>query len=164
METLEPLLRDHKFFRGLQPAYLALLVGCTANARFGEGSFLFREGEPADRFFLIRHGKVGLEIAAPPHGPVVVQTLADGDVLGFSWLFEPHVWQFDARALAPTLVFAMNGVCMRAKCEQDPRLGFDLMQRFARIAAQRLHATRMRVIDVYGNADLPQRTVPPTPG
>jgi CRP/FNR family transcriptional regulator, cyclic AMP receptor protein len=153
METLEPLLRDHGFFRGLDPDDLALLVGCASNVRFGEGAFLFQEGEPADRFFLIRHGKVGLEIAAPPGGSMVVQTLADGDVVGFSWLFEPHTWQFDARALAPTLAFAINGVCLQAKCEDEPRLGFDLMQRFTRIAVQRLHATRLRVIDVYGDPD-----------
>lgn len=153
MGTLEPLLRDHEFFRGLDPHDIALIVGCAANVRFGEGSFLFREGDRADQFFLIRHGKVRLEIVAPPHGPLVVQTLTGGDVAGFSWLFEPHTWQFDARALEPTQAFAINGVCLRAKCEQDPRLGLDLMRRFARIAAQRLHATRLRLIDVYGRAD-----------
>ncbi|HUK72771.1 MAG TPA: cyclic nucleotide-binding domain-containing protein [Streptosporangiaceae bacterium] len=153
METLEPLLCGHEFLRGLDPANLRLLVGCAADIRFSEGSFLFREGEPADRFFLIRRGRVGLEIWAPPRGSIMIQTLADGDVVGFSWLFKPQTWHFDARALTPTQAFAMDGVCVRAKCEQDPRLGFDLMQRFARIAAQRLHATRLRLIDVHGCAD-----------
>lgn len=153
METLEPLLRDHAFFRGLDPAHLALLVGCAANTRFREGTLLFREGEPADYFFLIRHGKVALEIASPPRGSIVVQTLTDGDVVGFSWLLEPHTWMFDARAMVPTQALAINGVCLRAKCEQDPRLGFDLMQRFAKIAVQRLNATRTRLIDVYGSAE-----------
>lgn len=152
METLEPLLRGHEFFRDLDPGYITFMVGCASNVRFVEGSFLFREGEPADRFFLIRHGKVALEIAAPGRGAIIVQTVAAGGVVGFSWLFEPHVWQFGARAVGPVRAIALDGVCLRAKCEQDPRLGYGLMQRFARIAVQRLQATRLQVLDVYGNA------------
>ncbi len=153
METLEPLLRGHEFFRDLDPEYVALLVGCASNVRFSEGSFLFREGERADRFFLIRHGKVAVEIAAPGRGPIIVQTVADGGVVGFSWLFGPHTWEFDARALTPVRAVTLDGVCLRGKCEQDTRLGFDLMQRFARIAVQRLQATRLQLLDVYGRAD-----------
>ncbi|MGE5293070.1 MAG: cyclic nucleotide-binding domain-containing protein [Micromonosporaceae bacterium] len=152
METLEPLLRSHEFFRDLDPGYMTLLAGCASNVRFREGSFLFREGEPADRFFLIREGKVALEIAAPGRGAIIVQTVADGGVVGFSWLFEPHTWEFDARAASPVRAVAMDGVCLRGKCEQDPRLGYGLMQRFARIAIQRLQATRLQLLDVYGHA------------
>lgn len=153
METLEPLLRSHEFFRGLEPGYLALLVGCATNVRFKEGSFLFQEGEPADRLFLIRYGKVALEIAAPGRDPIIVQTASEGDVVGFSWLFEPHRWQFDARVLEPVRAVVLDGVCLRAKCQQDSRLGFDLMQRVARVAVQRLQATRLQVLDVYGHAN-----------
>ena len=152
MDTLEPLLRDHEFFRGLEPAYLALLVGCASNVVFKEGSFMFRDGGPADQFFLIRHGKIALEIEAPGRGPLVVQTVGPGNVVGFSWLFEPHRWQFDARVLELTRAIALDGVCLRGKCEEDTRLGFDLMQRFARVATQRLQATRLQLLDVYGHA------------
>jgi CRP/FNR family cyclic AMP-dependent transcriptional regulator len=152
METLEPLLREHEFFRDLDPGYLALLAGCASNVRFGEGSFLFREGEPADRFFLIRQGRVAVEIAAPGRGAIIVQTVADGGVVGFSWLLEPHTWEFDARALTPVRAFALDGVCLRGKCEQDTRLGFNLMQRFAGVAVRRLQATRLQLLDVYGHA------------
>lgn len=152
METLERLLRGHPFLRGLDPVYLALLAGCATNVRFRERSFLFREGGPADRCFLIRDGKVALEIAAPGRGPIIVQTLAAGDVAGFSWLLEPHQWHFDARALEPVRAVSMDGVCLRGKCADDPRLGFDLMQRFARLATRRLQATRLQLLDVYGNA------------
>jgi CRP/FNR family cyclic AMP-dependent transcriptional regulator len=153
METLEPLLRDHPFFHGLDPEYFDLLVGCATNVRFAEGSFLFGEGEPADRFFLIRHGKVAVEIAAPGRGPVVVQTVGEGDLVGFSWLFEPHRWKFDARAVEPTTALSLDGICLRGKCEEDSRLGFDLMQRFARVVVQRLQATRLQLLDLYGHAD-----------
>lgn len=152
MDTLEPLLRGHRFFDGLDLAYLRLLAGCARNVRFGAGSFLFREGEPAGEFYLLRAGKVALEVAAPERGPLTVQTVPDGGVIGFSWLFEPHRWEFDARAVEPVRAIALDGVCLRGKCQQDPRLGYDLMQRFARIAVQRLQATRLQLLDVYGHA------------
>ncbi|HEV2375313.1 MAG TPA: cyclic nucleotide-binding domain-containing protein [Streptosporangiaceae bacterium] len=152
MDTLEPLLRRHEFFQGLADSDVALLAGCAVNVRFGPGEFLAHEGDPADRFFLLRDGKVALEISAPGRGHVTVQTVGQGDIVGFSWLVAPHLWQFDARALEAVRAIALDGVCLRGKCEQDPRLGFDLMQRFARIAVARLQATRLQVLDVYGHA------------
>jgi CRP-like cAMP-binding protein len=152
VETLERLLHNHEFFHGLDPRYVKLLAGCASNVRFGDGEFLFREGEPAAKFFLIRQGRVALEIAAPGRGSVIVQTVAEGEVVGFSWLLEPHRYVFDGLAVSPVLAFAIDGVCLRGKCEDDPRLGFDLMQRFARIAVKRLQATRLQLLDVYGHA------------
>ena len=153
--TLEPLLRDHPFLSELEPEYLALLAGCAKNVRFREGSFMFREGEPADQCYLIREGKMALEIAAPGRGSVIVQTLAAGDVAGFSWLLKPHQWQFDGRVIEPVHAFALDGVCLRGKCADDPRLGFELTQLFARLAIRRLQATRLRLLDVYGNVNAP---------
>jgi CRP/FNR family transcriptional regulator, cyclic AMP receptor protein len=153
--TLEPLLRDHPFLSGLEPEYLSLLAGCAKNVRFREGSFMFREGDPAEQCFLIREGKMALEIAAPGRGSIIVQTLAAGDVAGFSWLLKPHQWQFDGRAVEPVRAFALDGVCLRGKCADDPRLGFELMQLVAQLAVQRLQATRLRLLDVYGNVNAP---------
>jgi CRP/FNR family cyclic AMP-dependent transcriptional regulator len=153
--TLEPLLREHPFLRGLEPEYVALLAGCAANVRFREGSFLFREGEPAGQCFLIREGKMALEIAAPGRGSIIVQTLGAGDVTGFSWLLEPHRWEFDGRAIEPVRALALDGTCLRGKCADDPRLGFELTQLFARLAIRRLQATRLRLLDVYGNVNAP---------
>ena len=149
--TLEPLLRDHPFLKDLEPEYVALLAGCAANVRFREGSFLFREGDPAGQCFLIREGKMALEIAAPGRGAIIVQTLGAGDVTGFSWLLEPHQWEFDGRAVEPVRALALDGTCLRGKCADDPRLGFELTQLFARLAIRRLQATRLRLLDVYGN-------------
>jgi CRP/FNR family transcriptional regulator, cyclic AMP receptor protein len=151
--TLEPLLRRHEFFAGLDPQYLALLTGCAANVTFADGAFLFRQGTPAEKFFLITGGTVALEIAAPGH-VVTVQTLGEGEVAGFSWLMGPHQWQFDGRAVTKVRAIEMDGACLRAKCEADPRLGFDLMRRFASVAMRRLQATRLQIMDVYGHANL----------
>ena len=153
--TLEPLLRDHPFLKDLEPEYVALLAGCAANVRFREGSFLFREGDPAGQCFLIREGKMALEIAAPGRGAIIVQSLGAGDVTGFSWLLEPHQWEFDGRAVEPVRALALDGTCLRGKCADDPRLGFELTQLFARLAIRRLQATRLRLLDVYGNVNAP---------
>jgi CRP-like cAMP-binding protein len=152
VQSLEPLLREHPFFRGLLPEDVAIINGCASNARFTDGAYLFREGEPAEQLFLIRDGAVALEVSAPGLGSVVVQTVHAGDVVGFSWLFPPHRWQFDARAVGAVRAFAFDGVCLRGKCERDPRLGFELMQRFAEIVTTRLQATRLQLLDVYGHA------------
>jgi CRP-like cAMP-binding protein len=150
--TLEPLLRGQRLFSGLEPAYLAALAGCAANAAFPAGEFLFREGEPAGAFFLISAGSVALEIAVPGRGGHVIQTLGAGDVAGFSWLIEPHRWEFDGRAVQPTEAVQIDGACLRAECDADPRLGYQLMRRFATLATTRLQATRLQLLDVYGHA------------
>lgn len=150
--TLEPLLRGHRFFAGLAPEYLAQLTGCAANITFPGGTFLFREGEPADSFYLIRTGTVTLEISAPGRGPVTIQTLAEGDVAGFSWLLRPHHWEFDGRAVDRVLAIQMDGECLRGKCRRDPGLGYELMRRFSGLAVARLQATRLQLLDVYGRA------------
>jgi CRP-like cAMP-binding protein len=151
-QTLEPLLRSHKFFAGLAPEHLALLVGCAANVSFPDGAFLFREGDPADTFYLIRLGKVAIELSAPGRGALTVQTLVEGDVVGFSWLLQPHRWDFDGRAIGRVLAFQMDGACLRDKCERDPALGYELMRRFSALAVARLQATRLQLLDVYGHA------------
>jgi CRP-like cAMP-binding protein len=153
-QTLEPLLRDHRFFAGLAPADLSLLAGCAANEVFPEDSYLFRAGQPAQTFYLIREGKLALEIAAPGQGAgaLVIQTLGEGDVAGFSWLIAPHLWEFDGRAVERVRAVRMDGECLRGKCEDDPRLGYELMRRFAGLTTSRLQATRLQLLDVYGHA------------
>jgi CRP-like cAMP-binding protein len=146
------LLSGHAFFAGLDPAQLSLIAGCGSNEVFSADSFLFREGAPAQAFYLIREGKLALEIAAPGRGALVVQTLGAGDVAGFSWLIEPHRWEFDGRAVERVRAIRMDGTCLRGKCEADPRLGYDLMRRFAALTTTRLQATRLQLLDVYGHA------------
>jgi len=150
-QTLENVLGRHDFFAGMDPEYLALIVGCARNVVFGDGTFLFREGGPAETFYLVREGAVGLEITAPGR-VLTVQTLGAGEIAGFSWLLHPHRWQFDGRAVGRVHAIEMGGACLRAKCDADPRLGYDLMQRFANLATRRLQATRLQILDVYGHA------------
>lgn len=150
--TLKPVLRGHKFFAGLADDQLALITGCASTSVFPSGTILFREGDPADNFFLIRDGRIALELAAPMGGSRVIETLGPGELVGFSWLIEPHRWQFDGRAIERVLTVKMDGACLRGKCDEDPRLGYELMRRFSAMAVTRLQATRLQVLDVYGHA------------
>jgi CRP-like cAMP-binding protein len=150
METLEGILSVHPFFHELPPRHLGLVVGCASNVRFDAGEFLFRTGTEANQFFLIRHGRAALEIAAPGRPPLILETLGEGEVIGWSWLIPPYRWMFDARALEQTRAVALDGKCLRGKCEADHDLGYELFKRFAHVMEQRLMAARLQLLDVYG--------------
>jgi len=149
METLERVIADHPFFSGLESYYTGLLVGCAANVRFHPGTYIFKEGEEANEFYLLRSGRVALELFAPQHKPIVVETLEDGDILGWSWLLPPYVWKFHAHAVEDTRAISLDGKCLRTKCEQNHDLGYEILKRFAQIMERRLEATRLQLLDVY---------------
>jgi CRP-like cAMP-binding protein len=153
MRTLEDILAKHSFFNGLDARYLQLAVGCASNVRFNVGEFIFQEGEETNRFYLIREGKVALEVFAPGHGSLTVQTLGDGEILGWSWLLPPYRSSFDARAVETTRAIVLDGKCLRGKCEEDHEMGYELVKRVASILGQRLDATIFRLLDIYGLAN-----------
>src|SRR3972149_2819044 len=149
---LETLLAQHPFFEGLEPSYLSFIAGCGANVTFEAGEYIFHEGDPADRFYIIRHGKVQREIFVPGRGPMPIDTLIAGDVLGWSWLFAPYRRFSDARSLELTRAIALDGVCLRGKCDEDHDLGYELMGRLAPLAMKRLQGMMLQFLDLYGNA------------
>lgn len=150
MYSIEDIIKEHSFFKELEPEYLELIAGCGKNVRFNAGDFLFREGDEAKYFYLIRHGTVSLSTFVPGRGPESLQTLGEEEVLGWSWLFSPYQSHFDAQALTLVRAVAFDGTCLRTKCNEDHHFGYELMQRFAHIIMQRLQATRMQILDVYG--------------
>jgi len=153
METIETLIRDAPVFKELQPDRLELIAGCAANITFDAGEVIFRQGDPAETFFLVRHGSVVLETFVPPRGSILIETIGPGEVVGWSWLFPPYRWHFDARAVEPVRATVFAGDCLRGKCEDDPALGYDLMSRFAQVMIERLQWTRLRLLDVYGDGN-----------
>lgn len=148
MQTIQEIVAEHPFFESLDPRYVELLAGCASNVQFQAGDFIFHEGEAANQFYLIRHGKVSVETLVAGRGPIVFQTIHEGDVLGWSWLFPPHRWVYDARALETTRATSFDGACLRTKCANDHTMGYDLMQRFANIITQRLQSTRANLIEL----------------
>jgi CRP-like cAMP-binding protein len=149
METLERLLREHPFLHDLNEDEIRFLVGCAANRRFEPGALLLKEGATADTFFLIRRGKVSLEIDVPGRGPFQLESLEPGDVLGWSWLFPPHRCQLDARAIEPVVALVFDGPCLREKMESDHDLGYSLTKLLLFQLYQRLTRVRLQRLDVY---------------
>jgi len=153
METLKPideLLDEHPFFAGMEDGPRKFIAGCGRNEVFHAGDYLFREGDPADRFFLIRHGSVALELHVPGREPLVVDTLQSGEIAGWSWLLPPHKWANDARATTLVRAISLDGTCLRGKCEEDHSVGYEVFKRFIPVIAGRLSAVRMQLLDVYG--------------
>ena len=151
MQTLDEIVAAAPIFSGLHQDDLLTIAGCSTTAQFGADEHLFREGEQADSFYLLRRGTVALETFAPGRGALRIATLHEGDVLGWSWLFAPYRWHFDAVALDSVRAVAFDAVCLRDKCEADHDLGYELMQRFAQIMVSRLQTTRLQLLDVYGD-------------
>jgi CRP/FNR family transcriptional regulator, cyclic AMP receptor protein len=151
MEGLEHIIKAHPFFAGMPDAFCDLVCGCAKNTHFGAGQYLFREGEAADWFYLIRRGRVALQLTAPGRGAVVFQTVGEGELAGVSWLIPPYRWTYDARAVEDTRAIAVNAACLREKSEADHDLGYEMMKRFMPVLVQRLQATRLQILDVYGN-------------
>ncbi len=149
METLERIIADHPFFAGLNPEFVALMVGCASNVVFKAGTYILKEGDPANTFYLIRAGKVAVEVVAPQHKPIIVSTLEVGELLGWSWLMPPFQWKFHARAVSDVRAIALDGKCLRTKCEENHDLGYEVLKRFAQIIEERLEATRLQLLDVY---------------
>lgn len=157
MRTMDELLAEHPFFVGLDEDTVALLSGCATNVHWRPGEYLFHEGEAADRFYVVRHGAVALEVHRPGPGTVVIDTLGEGEMLGFSWLVDPFRYLFDARAVEQTSCVSLDGLCLRGKCDTDSRLGYELMKRVAHTMYERMLAAQVRLLDLYGASGVPVR-------
>ena len=129
IEAMDKVVREHRFFAGLGEDVIQLVAGCTRNVRFDAGKYLFREGDPA---------------------AVTFQTVPEGDVVGLSWLIPPYRWAYDARALDLVRAIGVDAKCLRQKCESDHDFGYAMMMRFVPVLVERLQATQLQVLDVYG--------------
>ena len=150
IQTLEGIVSEHPFFKGLEEQHIQLIVGCAKNVRFDEGEIVFHEGDPAEQFYFSREGLVAVELMIPQRGFATLQTVSEGEVLGWSWLLAPYRWRFGARTLQPTRALAFDGKCLRGKCEEDHDLGYELLKRFTNVVTERLEATRLQLLDLYG--------------
>jgi len=155
VDDLTSSLHKHPFFQGLAGQLRTLLEGCAVQANFPPQAYLFREGVDADRFFLIRRGLVAVEVAMPAHPPVIVQTVGEGDVLGWSWLVPPYRTAFAARAQVEVESLAFDTRCLRAAMEAYPELGYAVTKRLLPVMAQRLTSARLQMLDLYGPAAKP---------
>jgi CRP-like cAMP-binding protein len=142
----ERVIAGHPFLRRLSEPHLQMLAECASRAEFDAGALIFRRGEPANRFYLIESGEVSVELPADGQGTIYIQTVGAGEELGWSWLFPPHAWRFDARVVRPTRVIFFYGQWLRELCDQDAEFGYALMSRTAQIVTARLQATREHLV------------------
>ena len=146
------LVAMHPFFSGLPPGVLELASGCARMVAVAPGRLLLAEGEPADDFYLLRRGRVAIEVHSAERGPLVLETVGPGHVVGWSWMIPPYRWQFDARALEPVGAIGLDARCLRDKADREPAFGYALSQRVSEILVERLQAARIRLLDLYGDA------------
>ncbi len=145
-KSLAELVAEHPFLAGMSAEHLTILTDCAMRAHFNMGDVIFREGDPANRFYLIRSGHVALESYVKDRPSVRIQTIGAGEVLGWSWLFAPYYWHFDARALEPTEAIFFYGTRLRELAEVNHSLGYELMKRMTGVVIQRLQATRRQLL------------------
>jgi CRP/FNR family cyclic AMP-dependent transcriptional regulator len=154
MQADELMVARHPFLEGMCEQHLRSLSETAIHTNFAEGEWIFREGERADRFYLIQEGSVIITSRMPTHSQIVIQMLGTGDPVGWAWLFEPYTWHFDARADEATRTVSFRGVRLREQCEEDPELGYELMKRVSRVLIHRFQATRLKLLNAYAARDI----------
>jgi CRP-like cAMP-binding protein len=140
-----PLVAQQDFLKGMAPRQLEQLAESALRMQFEAGQQIFREGDQANRFFIILKGRVLLESEGEDGSMIPIQTLGPGDDLGWSWLFEPYYLHFNARTIEPTDVLFFYATRLRQQCEEDPALGYELMKRIAKVVVRRLEATQRAI-------------------
>jgi CRP-like cAMP-binding protein len=147
--AIKEILQANPFFSSMSPEHLDLMLSGATTAYYESDEVLFHEGEPADRLFVIEIGRVAVEAHEPGNESLIIESLGPGDLLGWSWLFEPFVWHFQARAIGPAKVVILQGAHLLILAERDPRFGYELMKRITQVVIHRLHATRKRLLDQH---------------
>ena len=151
MHTLEPIIQATPFFQGMEQRHIELITGCASNVRWADGETVFHQGDPADHFYLVRSGAIAVQLTVPHRGLTTILTVGEGEILGWSWLFPPYRWHFEARTQQPTYALAFDGKCLRGKCDEDHDLGYEIFKRFMQVLNDRLESTRLQLLDIYGN-------------
>lgn len=150
-ETMEELIGGHPFFAGLGADAIQLMAGCASNVHFAAGDCIFSQGDAASKFYVLRHGRVALEIHSPERGSLIIDTMDEGEVVGWSWLVPPFRYFGDGRAVTPVSAIVLDGTCLRGKCEADSELGYQLLKRVTSVMYQRMQSARVRLLDLYGS-------------
>jgi CRP-like cAMP-binding protein len=161
VNTTADLLAAQPFLSGLTPHQLGLLAPLATRSMFHAGNRIFREGTPADQFWLITDGRVDLDSEVPGYDNLIFDTLQAGAVLGWSWMFPPHRWHFGAVAVTTTHTVTFNAPLVTALCRRDPGLGYELSMRFLQVMGNRLQAARLRLGELHRATGHRQ---PPGPG
>lgn len=148
---MEFIFLKYGFLNAMDESTRGLIAGCASNVVFQKGEFIYREGNPANEFYLIKHGTVALEVHVPGRESLVIETIEEGEILGWSWIVPPYRSRFDARAVGLVRTICINAECLREKMEHDHEVGYQFYRQFLPVVTARLAAARMQVIDMYGH-------------
>ncbi|MFG3255348.1 cyclic nucleotide-binding domain-containing protein [Streptomyces sp. NPDC048172] len=141
------MLTKNRILASLPAGHGETLLRLSREVSFPRGATLFVEGDPADRFWILRSGTVALEAHVPGRCAQALDTLGHGDLVGWSWLFPPYRWHLSGRAVAPVHAYEFDARAVRELCEQDPVLGNAVSVAVARVVAHRLRAARSRLLE-----------------
>lgn len=151
MEKTSVNLANHPFVHGLDPRHVALLASLAEEATFLPGEYLYRQGVPAERFYLLHTGRVALQAYAAGRGGRTIDTAEAGETIGWSWFVEPYKAHFDAVALEPVLASAFSARQIRELCRSNHDIGYFVLSRLIHLMEQRLQRTHLQLLDLYGN-------------
>ncbi|WP_405623249.1 cyclic nucleotide-binding domain-containing protein [Streptomyces sp. NBC_00076] len=135
--------------RSLSAEHRQQLMRVAQEVSIPQGTRLFEEGARADRFWIIRTGTIELDMHVPGRRAAVIESLGHNELVGWSWLFAPHVWHLGAEATTPIRAYEFDATAVRSMCRDDPTLGSDVSQWVGQILAHRLRSARTRLLDLY---------------
>jgi len=148
-QSIEDYLPTHAFFSELDDNFMKFLTDSATELKIKKGDVLFQQGERADKFYLLRNGQVSVQVPALMGPTLEIQTLGEDQILGWSWLIPPYRWNFQARALEDSDLLEFDGSAILARCEEDPKFGYELLKRFAALMSERLDAARQKTMDEW---------------
>ncbi|HBL18416.1 MAG: hypothetical protein A2X36_14405 [Elusimicrobia bacterium GWA2_69_24] len=155
MRPVDDFIRNHPIFQDFRPDHLELVTSVAEEMRFTRDQYLLRQGQGAERFFIIRKGLVRIELLSKEGETIPIQEVGPGDLLGWSWLLPPYKWGFDARAAETTLALVFDGASLRKKCEQNFEFGFRFLQVISMALSRRLDVTRAHLLEYYSQRPHP---------
>ncbi len=153
MLSPEEVLKEHPFFKGISDQHLEFLVSVARPLRIESNHFLFRQGSSADCFLVLHKGDMAIELHVGAQGARIIQTVNAGEVVGWSWLYPPHRWMYDGRALNTVDCLCLDGESVRKRMEEDHEFGYEVLRRFGEVIVEALNRTRLQLLDVYGTGD-----------
>ncbi len=148
-QSIEDYLSTHAFFSGLDDNFMKFLSDSATELKIKKGNVLFQQGERADKFYLLRNGQMSVQVPALMGPTLDIQILGEDQILGWSWLISPYRWNFQARALDDSDLLEFDGSAILARCEEDPKFGYELLKRFATLMSERLDAARQKMMDEW---------------
>jgi CRP/FNR family cyclic AMP-dependent transcriptional regulator len=145
-------LSTHEFFSEFSDDILEFLCDCSSKHEIKKGQILFRQGENADKFYVVLNGRISVQIPAIMGPTLEIQTLGKDHVLGWSWLISPYKWNFQTKAEEDSELLEFDGTAILARCEQEPKFGYELLKKFAALMSERLNAARHKMMDEWNPA------------